>query len=210
MKMKAVKNLLRRIPSWAVLLVGMGILYLFGLHTEAIGQVQRLMLSTGIHQAELEPPATQAVAQTDNSLTPLQQETDMQLQAPDGSMVSLSSLRGKVVFLNIWATWCPPCIAEMPGIERLYQQLDKENFAFVMLSVDQGGHQQVGPFIERKGYTFPVYVPAGPIPEAFMGNSIPTTYILDPAGQIVARQEGMAEYDTPEVQDFMQSLLTKQ
>lgn len=202
--------MMRRIPAWAGIVLVMGILYLFGLHTEAIGQVQRLLLATGIHRAELAPPPSDRNQETTQVVhVPAQppQGVDMHLQTLDGESVTLASLRGKVVFINIWATWCPPCIAEMPGIERLYQQLDPEKFAFVMLSVDQGGRRQVAPFIERKGYTFPVYLPAGPPPAELEGNSIPMTVILDKTGQVVARQEGMAEYDTPEVVAFLEGLI---
>ncbi|EMR01026.1 thiol-disulfide oxidoreductase [Cesiribacter andamanensis AMV16] len=76
-----------------------------------------------------------------------------------------------------------------------------------MLSVDEGGKGKVKKFIERKGFTFPVYMPAGPLPREFYSQAIPTTFIISPEGRIVARQEGMAEYDTPEVRKFLQSMV---
>ncbi|WP_040398199.1 TlpA family protein disulfide reductase, partial [Cesiribacter andamanensis] len=82
-----------------------------------------------------------------------------------------------------------------------------DKIAFVMLSVDEGGKGKVKKFIERKGFTFPVYMPAGPLPREFYSQAIPTTFIISPEGRIVARQEGMAEYDTPEVRKFLQSMV---
>jgi thiol-disulfide isomerase/thioredoxin len=114
-----------------------------------------------------------------------------------------------VIFLNIWATWCPPCIAEMPNIQRLYEKVGSDDIAFVMLSVDEGGMDKVQKFIQKKGFTFPVYLPDGPLPRAFQSPAIPTTFILSPEGRIVARQEGMAEYDTQEVREFLQSMVKR-
>jgi hypothetical protein len=64
-------------------------------------------------------------------------------------------------------------------------------------------------YIDRKGYTFPVYLPASQPPREFQSSAIPTTFIISPEGKIVAKQEGMAEYDTPEVREFLQSLVKK-
>ena len=127
----------------------------------------------------------------------------------NGRTVDFGSLKGKVVFVNIWATWCPPCVAEMPNIQKLYEKTDGEAIAFVMLSVDQEGLAKVKKYIDRKGYTFPVYLPASPLPQELQSSAIPTTFIISPEGMIVARQEGMAEYDTPEVREFLQSLVIK-
>ncbi|MBX0331870.1 TlpA family protein disulfide reductase [Pontibacter sp. HSC-14F20] len=124
----------------------------------------------------------------------------------DGKTVAFESLKGKVIFLNIWATWCPPCIAEMPNIHSLYKKMDPNKVAFVMLSVDEGGMAKVKKFIDKKGYTFPVYIPGSQFPQEFYSTAIPTTFIISPEGKIVAKQEGMAEYDTKEVREFLLGL----
>ena len=101
------------IPGWVVMLTIFGILYATGLHTEAIGQVQRILLATGIKNAdvpdsdELNNPSLEMASSAGFILSDLQ-----------GNTVPFESLRGKVVFMNVWATWCPPCIAEMPGIQK--------------------------------------------------------------------------------------------
>jgi thiol-disulfide isomerase/thioredoxin len=127
----------------------------------------------------------------------------------NGRTVNFESLKGKVIFMNIWATWCPPCLAEMPNIQSLYSKVGSDKVAFVMLSVDEGGMNKVKKFIRKKGFTFPVYMPASAFPQAFESPALPTTFIISPEGKIVAKQEGMAEYDTREVRDFLLSMVKK-
>ncbi|MBF9253719.1 TlpA family protein disulfide reductase [Pontibacter sp. 172403-2] len=200
--MKNIKDILKQIPGWAILLAVFGVLYFTGLHTEVIGQVQRILLATGIRNADVPEPAGAAKAKT----LPVA-GASFQMMRLDGKTVPFESLKGKVVFMNMWATWCPPCIAEMPNIQALYEKVGSDKIAFVMLSVDEGGMDKVQKFISRKGFTFPVYMPAGPLPQEFYSNAIPTTFIISPEGKIVAKQEGMAEYDTKDVQEFLQSMV---
>lgn len=204
---------IKNIPGWAVMLAVFGVLYLTGLHTEAIGQVQRLLLATGIKNADvpetLQNPDATAVAEAAAAASPEMAGAGFKMVDLQGKQVAFESLKGKVIFLNIWATWCPPCIAEMPNIQKLYDKVGSDNIAFVMLSVDEGGMEKVKKFIDKKKYTFPVYMPAGQFPQEFYSNAIPTTFIISPEGKIVAKQEGMAEYNTPEVIDFLQGMVKK-
>lgn len=186
-----------------------GVLYLTGLHTEAIAQVQRILLASGIKKADVS--SIDEVATTTETTTFATAGTPMagagfKMVNLDGKTVSFESLKGKVVFLNIWATWCPPCIAEMPNIHSLYKKMDPNKIAFVMLSVDEAGMAKVKKFIDKKGYSFPVYLPASPFPQEFYSTAIPTTFIISTEGKIVAKQEGMAEYDTKEVRAFLEGL----
>lgn len=193
------------IPGWVVMLAIFGVLYATGLHTEAIGQVQRVLLATGIKNADVpDSEESEPIAENMNALGAGFELADLQ-----GNPVRFESLRGKVIFMNVWATWCPPCIAEMPGIQKLYNSVDTSKIAFVMLSVDEGGQQKVKKFIDRKGYTFPVYMPLSGIPAEFQSSAIPTTFILSPEGTLVARQEGMANYNTDKMRDFLGSLVVK-
>jgi thiol-disulfide isomerase/thioredoxin len=204
---------LKDIPGWAVMLAIFGVLYLTGLHTEAIGQVQRVLLATGLKNADMpdEIPAKTAVEITETSEmgTSSMAGAGFKMQTLDGKTVNFESLKGKVVFMNIWATWCPPCVAEMPNIQKLYEKVGSDKIAFVMLSVDEGGVEKVKKFINKKGFTFPVYMPASQMPQEFYSNAIPTTFIISPEGKIVAKQEGMADYDNQEVRDFLQSMVKK-
>ena len=198
------KNILKDIPGWAIMLALFGFLYFTGLHKEAIGQVQRMLLATGIRNAEMPEPA--GAAKTAAERLPVV-GAGFKMISLDGKAVSFESLKGKVIFMNMWATWCPPCIAEMPNIQKLYEKVGSDKIAFVMLSLDEDGMDKVKKFIGKKGFTFPVYMPASPLPQEFYSNAIPTTFIISPQGKIVAKQEGLAEYDTKEVRKFLQGMV---
>lgn len=204
---------IKDIPGWAVMLAVFGVLYFTGLHTEAIGQVQRILLATGIKNADvpetLQNPDATAVVEAAATANSEMAGAGFKMVDLQGKQVNFESLKGKVVFLNIWATWCPPCIAEMPNIQKLYDKVGSDKIAFVMLSVDEGGMEKVKKFIDKKKYTFPVYMPASQFPQEFYSNAIPTTFIISPEGKIVAKQEGMTDYDTPEVAEFLQKLAVK-
>ncbi|GAB3982955.1 hypothetical protein GCM10028806_55680 [Spirosoma terrae] len=160
-----------------------------------MGGMQQLLLKTGLKDA---PTKTEPISQTSGSYS-------LTLRTLEGKTIQLSDLKGKVVFFNQWATWCPPCRAEMPAIENLYQSVDKSKVAFVMLSIDKEA-QKVPDFVQQKGFTFPVYMPAGPMPAAFAAEVVPTTFILTPDGQIAQRIEGLANYDTDEFRNYLYSL----
>ncbi|OIN60559.1 TlpA family protein disulfide reductase [Arsenicibacter rosenii] len=159
--------------------------------------VQQLVLKTGVKNA---PTTDAAPAETATDGYPA-----LNLVDAGGNAISLSRFKGKVVFLNQWATWCPPCKAEMPAIERLYQSLDKNKVAFVMLSLDDE-FATARDFAKTRQYTMPVFGLAGPMPQAFETSSIPTTIILKPDGQVAQRIEGMANYDTDEFRSYLTSL----
>jgi len=118
----------------------------------------------------------------------------------DGRHVDLSSLAGKVVVLNFWATWCPPCIREMPSLQSFYNQYQgSPEVEFLVIEVDNKP-DLARAFVEKNNFTFPVYSPAGMIPEAFLEQSIPTTVILNKKGEIAYRHEGMSDFMA---QDFL-------
>lgn len=201
----------RAIPGWVYTVLIFGFLYLSGLHTEAIGQVQRVLLAAGIITPELPalPEPARAADKADGAtvISEALLANDFLLQDLNGNTVKFSSLQNKAIFLNIWATWCPPCVAEMPGIQSLYDKVKgNRNIAFVMLSVDQDGMEKVKKFVAKKGYTFPVYLPASGVPATFETRAIPTTFILGKDGNVAARHDGMANYDTQEVKEFLEKL----
>ena len=179
------------------------ILFFTDLGTSVRGGIQQLLLKTGIKNAP-----TTSTSPTGGPPTTGGYPHQLTLNTLDGKPVELSTLKGKVVFLNQWATWCPPCRAEMPAIEKLYQSVDKNKVAFVMLSLDEDP-QKAAQLVQQKGFTFPVYVPAGPLPDAFASQAIPTTLILDTTGQIAQRIEGMANYETDEFRQYLTSLYPK-
>ncbi|HEV7382872.1 MAG TPA: TlpA disulfide reductase family protein [Dyadobacter sp.] len=103
----------------------------------------------------------------------------------------------KVVFLNVWATWCGPCNMEMPGIQKLYDKYkDNKKVAFYIVSDED--FSIVSPFIERKGYQLPFYRFAGSYPASLDGNAIPRTYIIS-KGKVLAQEVGASQWDRPEI-----------
>lgn len=125
----------------------------------------------------------------------------------DGNKLDMKDLKGKVIFLNLWATWCGPCRVEMPSIQNLYNDVDKDRVAFVMLSLDQENQQKkIVQFVNDKDYTFPVYLPASPLPKLLRVNTIPTTFIIGPDGKVVTKKTGMANYDTEEMRGFLREI----
>lgn len=124
----------------------------------------------------------------------------------DGKTIDLASLKGKVIFINFWATWCPPCIAEMPSINSLHSKFkDNEKVVFLMVDVD-GNYQKSDSFMKKHQYDLAVVSPASEIPPVFMQGAVPTTVILDPEGKMVYRQEGAADYSSAEMTEMIARL----
>jgi thiol-disulfide isomerase/thioredoxin len=195
------KQLLQWLPLAAFALV-----MFTGLRPLVLGGLQRGLLATGLWRAELPKlPVGSATAPVQLASAGGPYGHNLALVTPEGRPVSLSELRGKAVFVNLWASWCPPCRAEMPGIEALYQKVDKSKVAFVMLSLDENP-AKAQKFFAKQGYTFPLYFRTGELPAPFDSNSIPSTVILGPDGQLAARHDGMADYDTPEFKAALEAL----
>lgn len=125
-----------------------------------------------------------------------------------GKTIDISRQKGKVIFINFWATWCPPCIQEMPSINKLKQQFDEKDILFVMVDVDDN-YKRSSKFMENNNYDLPVYTAVSSIPEEFLSGSIPTTVIIDKDGRVVARHEGGADYMNPETVKFFKDLTSK-
>jgi thiol-disulfide isomerase/thioredoxin len=123
-----------------------------------------------------------------------------------GADINLSSLKGKVVFLNFWATWCPPCIAEMPGINELHKQfLNRTDVVFVVVDAD-GDLNKSGTFLRTHGYNLPLYIFASGSVSNLFTDTLPSTLIIDREGKIVFRKTGAANYNTKQFKDFINKL----
>jgi thiol-disulfide isomerase/thioredoxin len=122
-----------------------------------------------------------------------------------GEVVDVNQFKGKVVFLNLWATWCGPCVAEMPSIQSLYDKVNKDKVVFIMLNWFQQS-DKVSTFINTKQYTFPVYYVNGDVPKQLTVPSIPTTFVVSPDGKVVSKKAGTANYDTEEFKTFLESM----
>jgi thiol-disulfide isomerase/thioredoxin len=115
----------------------------------------------------------------------------------DGSNVNLADLKGKKVFVNLWATWCPPCRAEIPSIEALSSKVDKQKVAFVMLSLDENINLPKQ-FAKTNKLQLPVFYPAEGLPAMFKTDGIPATFIFNEKGELIKQNMGAEDYDTNE------------
>ena len=125
-----------------------------------------------------------------------------------GRRLALSDYRGEVVLLNFWATWCAPCLVEMPGMERLYQDLKKEGFEILAVSSDPQGRAVTQPFVESKGLTFPVLHDSDYRVSGRYGvRTLPMSFLIDRNGTLIHRVFGARDWNTPEARTLIQTLL---
>ncbi|GAA4207790.1 hypothetical protein GCM10022289_30720 [Pedobacter jeongneungensis] len=123
-----------------------------------------------------------------------------------GNLVDLGDLKGKVIFLNFWATWCPPCRAEMPSINKLYSQFkDDKDIVFIFADAD-GDFPKSTEFMADRKYGMPVYKVESDIPEKVFSGALPTTVIFDKQGRLSFRHEGVANYADQKIIDFLNKL----
>lgn len=142
------------------------------------------------------PAATAGTPATTGGDHGLPVAPDFDLLDLEGNHVHLSDFRGKVVVLDFWATWCPPCRMAMPHLQELSDEYADQGIVVVAVSVDQGGVKVVKPFIEQHGYTFTVVLADGKVHRAYGGvSSIPTTFFITPDGHIAGKFVGYRELD---------------
>jgi thiol-disulfide isomerase/thioredoxin len=183
----------KEIKEWGIFVALIATLYFTGLHTEVAAFAQRAVLATGLITPET------MIADEDKGAI----DYSFKLKSIAGEVVELSAFKDKVIFINLWATWCPPCRAEMPSIQALYDKMkDKEEVVFIMLSTDQS-EAKVKRFINKKKFDFPVYLAASTVPDVLRSPSIPTTFVIAKNGQIVSKKVGMAKYDTDSFENFL-------
>ncbi|MGY6557957.1 MAG: TlpA family protein disulfide reductase [Nitritalea sp.] len=186
------KTILR---DYALMGLVFGLLYITGWITPIMGFVQSGLLATGIKK----PKVTLA----DRTLEDFDFRGTFTNAA--GETVQLADFKGKTLFINIWATWCPPCRAEMPHIDALYEKVASEDLLFLMVSVDQEAEKAFR-FHEQKGFHFPVLHAGAGLSPSLQSQSIPTTVVVSPEGKIAFYQEGMANFDTADFRDFLLGL----
>ena len=161
-----------------------------------MGTFQRAVLFTGIFQPDLNIPVDkQPVADYNLSLVRL-----------DDKLIDLHDFKGKTIFLNFWASWCPPCRAEMPTIQNLYEILkNKNDVVFVLVSLDDDVSKAKS-FIKNEGFTFPVYFLNSSLPQIYNTGTIPSTFVISKEGRIAVKHTGMADYDSKKFIDFLDNL----
>jgi thiol-disulfide isomerase/thioredoxin len=130
-------------------------------------------------------------------------------QGAEGEPLDLAAVKGKVVLLNLWATWCAPCIQEMPALDRLQARLGERGFEVLAISLDRGGARLVKPFYEKAGLkALGIYLdPTSKIASALGARGLPTSLLLDRDGREIGRLEGEADWDAPEAVALIEYLL---
>lgn len=134
---------------------------------------------------------------------------DWKLQDLEGNPASLADYRGKTIFLNLWATWCGPCVREMPSIEALASNEELRQKGVVVLAVATGGEdlEKVRRFVENSGYNRITFLSSEVAPpEVFLTQGIPATFLIGPDGQIAGAHVGSTEWNTPTVISFLEKL----
>lgn len=187
----------KEIRDWAIFAAILLTLYFTGLHTNVAAFAQRMVLATGIANPSVN------LDKTDKEKAAY----DFTLRGVDGAKLDFEDLRGKVIFINFWATWCAPCIAEMPSIQNLFNQYkDHPDVVFAMINVENKDAKAIK-FINKKDYTFPIFFPdESLIPKVYESKGIPTTFVIDKDGFIAYKKVGMASYDSKNFVSFISKL----
>lgn len=179
----------------SVLMIGFVLVLLLLPDTKAI--VLEGMMKIGLFQPSLPDESKQ------NSLVASAEATSIQFEDKNGKIVSIADLKGKVVFVNFWATWCPPCIAEMPSINKLRKSLnDDSKIAFLMVDMDSDRVKSTK-FMVKKKYDLDVYLPASQLPREYFTGSLPTTLVFDKYGRLIFKHEGGADFTNEEFIEYL-------
>jgi thiol-disulfide isomerase/thioredoxin len=134
-----------------------------------------------------------------------QADRDWTVRSLDGKNAKLADFEGKVVFLNFWATWCAPCVVELPNIQKLQASLKNDPVVFLLVTNEE--EETVRNFIKKKSLQLPIYLQRGPQPAVFKTTGVPATFILAPDGVIVFKRVGSAGWDDPSTATFLRALL---
>ena len=129
---------------------------------------------------------------------------DWQLVDANGNDFNFIDAKGKVVLVNFWATWCPPCVAEMPSLQLLYNDYNEK---VVFMFVAQDKVEKVSAFIAKKEYTIPVYYSKTEAPSVLTSKTIPTTYVINKEGKIIIAETGAADWNSAKTRKMLDELL---
>jgi thiol-disulfide isomerase/thioredoxin len=167
------------------------------LSTDAKTFLIKGLMSTGLYNAKA-PSSTEVKS---NSIP-----YDLSFKSENGDILKLAENKGEVYFINFWATWCPPCRAEMPSINSLYSKItNKDKVKFLLVDVDNKIPSSVN-YMTKNNYQLKVYSIASAIPDYIFSGTLPTTVIVGPNGDIVFQHSGIADYDTTEMLNFINTL----
>lgn len=158
----------------------------------------RQVVSTGLLKADIKP----GLSESD-----LPEAAAFSFTDENGKTATSAGLKGKVVFINFWASWCPPCRAEMPDLEKLYQKLKGDN-RFVFLFINEDNDRDKGiQYLEKNHFTMPFYSASSEVSNEIFSGSLPTTVVLNKEGKIVLKHQGLAAYNNESFINQLKELL---
>jgi thiol-disulfide isomerase/thioredoxin len=190
------KNILEWLKPLATAIIILALLQLTGLLSSVSTLTQAALLKTGLRNADVE------VMRKSEAF-----DYNFVVRNKAGERVKFDQYKGKVIFLNLWATWCGPCRAEMPTIQTLYQKMDTTDVVFVILSIDRDQDEpKIASYLNKYKYTFPVFRPSGQLTSQLDIPSIPTTFIINKKGMVVSKEVGATNFDTARFRKFLLSL----
>ncbi len=172
-----------------------------------VSAVAGLLLVTATELAATEPPPLTGPLMENftflDEAAPAPQEAFTDIQ---GRILTLADFHGKVLLINFWATWCAPCIREMPSLDRLQASLEDKPAVVLAISQDRGGARVVEPFYrDLELLSLDIYLdPKGKLARAFGVRGLPTTMLVDAEGRLVGGLQGLAEWDSPEVRALIE------
>jgi len=193
---QSVKWFFRQVKPWITIVMVFLVLRYTGLLSGISVMTQSALMKSGLLDVN-----------TEKSAAPAPFNYNFTVKDLEGKEIDMNTFKGKVIFLNLWATWCGPCRAEMPSIQELYDKVDHEKIVFVMLSLDQNEHHaKVVRYIGDQKFSFPVYRPHSSIPNQLRVSTIPTTFVIGVDGKIKLKNSGTANYATENFQKFLEDL----
>lgn len=133
---------------------------------------------------------------------------DWEIISLNEGRTNLRKYKGKVIFINFWATWCPPCVAELPEIQALYNKF-RDNSDIVFILVSNENPQVIESFLDQKKYDFPVFVTMEQSPEVLFSRTIPTSFLISKEGKIVIKQKGVVKWSGDKMEKIINNQLEK-
>lgn len=132
---------------------------------------------------------------------------DWQLVSTQQQSIDFNSMKGKIIIVNFWATWCPPCIAEMPSLQKLYNDY-KDKVQFILVAQDKA--KNVDAFLEKNTYTMPIYYEKSSTPSLLQSKSIPATFLIDQQGKILIDKKGAANWNSASIRKLLDELSSQE
>lgn len=170
--------------NWTTIIFG-GLVVILFVSPDSKAWLMRQMISTGLFNSKIEEQKSDNIIKVSENFS---------VKAESGIIINTSELKGKVVFINFWASWCPPCRAEFPSVQKLYEKYSgNKNLVFLTINLDDQV-EKGKMYLEKEEFTVPFLIPNGNIPKEFFGGSLPTTVVLDKSGKIRMHHTGMADY----------------